>query len=191
MQRKSATKKPEQMGASGSSPKEQLEKSAPSERDLSEKLNDSLGLENKAVRKARVFFADPDTTESSSDDEDEEGGSGSKKTKKTKKKKKRKRVRYEIPLIRTDKTLETRKISGPASASSFASGRQKGVRQRPSGKWAAEIRDPIRRVRLWLGTYPTAEAAAGAYRAASRQLEEEKRHFVRPTEATPPTSPRP
>ncbi|URD72204.1 AP2 [Musa troglodytarum] len=189
MQRKSRTKKPEQMGASGSSPKEKLERSAPSERDLSEKLNDSLGLEKKAVRKARVFFADPDATESSSDDEDEEGGSGSKK--KRKKKKKRKRVRYEIPLTRTDKTLETRKRSGPSRASSSASGRQKGVRQRPSGKWAAEIRDPIRRVRLWLGTYPTAEAAAGAYRAASRQLEEEKRSFVRPAEATPPTSPRP
>ncbi|XP_074265025.1 ethylene-responsive transcription factor ERF070-like [Silene latifolia] len=60
-----------------------------------------------------------------------------------------------------------RKVSKTAS---YEEVKYRGVRRRPWGKYAAEIRDCVHRRRIWLGTYVTPVEAAMAYDSAAVKL---------------------
>ncbi|XP_078164472.1 uncharacterized protein LOC144559329 [Carex rostrata] len=137
-------------------------------------------------RVIRIHFTDPDATDSDTDsDSDSFRRCQHKRVTKTVV------IPHSIQNPKSQYQNHNPKSPNPSQLRQPSS-KYRGVRRRQSGNWAAEIRDPIRKIRVWLGTFSSEEEAYQAYQAAYFRFEKEKAQIARENKtqlyqtATPP-----
>ncbi|XVF09617.1 hypothetical protein REPUB_Repub07fG0109300 [Reevesia pubescens] len=115
-------------------------------------------------KKLRIIFSDPDATDSSCDEEDMN------RTKRQIVGTKRVVKEISCSAVPISESSKDNDVTG-SKRRRKSSAMSKGVRKRPWGKFASEIRDPFNKKRLWLGTYCTEEEAAAVYQTKKREFE--------------------
>lgn len=127
-----------------------------------QKRKNSNRKQQRVLKRIRVIYSDPDATDSSSDDEQGTRQDSQQYTCHGAKRRV-KVIRMFESILHAEKNSKVSSQNVLNSKGMRSTSKYVGVRQRKSGRWVAEIREPLHNVRQWLGTHNTEEEAYLAY----------------------------